>query len=85
MGEQTRRSVFEPAVVKRNSEGHVGRAGLDAQVREQGDQIGIGRIVETDKAGIHRDASGRGAGGHRIGVTAQSVRLVVERHPVALR
>ncbi|MNE84940.1 hypothetical protein D3C80_1818850 [compost metagenome] len=54
-------------------------------MREQGDQIRIGGVVEADEARIDRHLARRHARRHRIGVAAQTLGLLIDRHPMALR
>ena len=51
-GRRTDGGIFRLAAAQRHAEGHVRHLGLDAEMFEQCDEIGIGRVVEDDEAGV---------------------------------
>ena len=68
--------VFQRAAVQAHREGHVRRARRHLQVAEQRAQVGIGRLVVDDEAGVHRHARAPVRRVDRVAVAADAaVRL----------
>ncbi len=76
--------VFQRPVLEADRETHVGGLGRNAQVIEQGHEIGIVRFVVDDEAHVHRCRSRRRGCIRREAVPAQPVSGLVERDAVAL-
>ncbi len=71
LGEDRAAGVLEGAVVEGDAERHVGGLAGDAEVLQQGGEIGVvGRVVD-DEAGVHRRHPPGVARLHRVGVAAQ--------------
>ncbi|KAF0123489.1 MAG: putative cyclopropane-fatty-acyl-phospholipid synthase [Xanthobacteraceae bacterium] len=75
LGEQAcevRAAVFELAAVEGDGEGHLGRQRRHVEMIEKRAEIGIGRLVEDDEAGVHRQRGPVGGGNvDRVGMAAQ--------------
>ena len=77
-------AIFHRAVIGRDRKAHVGGGGVDADMAEEGREVGVVLLVIDDKAGIDRH---RAIGRQRvdgIGVSAQPGRILDQRHIGAL-
>ncbi len=75
-------AVLEARAPARHGEAHVGGLGLDADLREQPDQIGIGSIVVHQKARVERQRSARAFGDNRVSVTPEAFIFLEQMHLV---
>ena len=78
-GQRVGAAVFQGAVVQRYAEGHLGRLRGHAKVGEEGGQVGIGRLVVDDEAGVHGHGSGDAHGVHRVRMAAQARLGLIQR------
>jgi hypothetical protein len=65
--------VFEAAVFVAHAEAHRGRPAADPQLVEQGDEIGIGPVVENDKTRVDGEAPRTELHVHRRRVPAEAL------------
>ncbi len=79
-------AVFQASLVERDGEGHFRRLGRDAEMGHQRREIGVGRLVIDDEAGVDRHI--RAAVLHdidRVGMPAEPRRAFVQRDVMSLR
>ena len=83
-GGQIGTGPLQVALRKIDTERHLTGMGLDAEMLEQADQVGIGEVVVHHKSGIHRMGDAIQCHIHCIGVTTQIIGPFIESHGVAL-